>query len=503
MTLAPRASTLAGLIGLSLSAASLPALADTFTVTSTADSGAGSLRSAIDAANAASGNIHSIVFSLPAGSEISVASELPAITKAGLSIGSVSGPRVLLRATANNPMLRVGATNTLLTLNNLVMADGRRVGGGGCLLAEPPSGNGSLVLNQVAMGACLGLRNDLFRSAQGGALLVFGRDVNINDSVFEFNGFAQAAAGQEFNVAGGAVALIGDSARRLLIDGALFELNQANGGATASQPVAVGGSIYVGGGARLQIDRANLSESYAFGQAAGADARGGAIYAEGTVFIEDSLFFQGGSARGLITVESDDRTRTLELRNTSFNEVEAFSDAVLRSNLASVTLRNSGFSETRDGRAEGSELRVDALPGQATPSLLRLSNTLFARSPQGANAACSVGTNVTVENSFNLSDHAAPGCGIRSTTLPLNLDGFDQPSDRFGGWLLVRGSSRVIDFGNPATPLLADWSTCATRDARGVTRPIDATSPGIIAVCDVGPVEYERVIVFADGFESP
>lgn len=503
MTLAPRASALAGLIGLSLSAASLPVLADTFTVTTTADSGAGSLRSAIDAANAASGNIHSIVFSLPAGSQISVASELPAITKAGVSIGSVSGPRVTVRATANNPLLRVGATNTLLTLNNLVMADGRRVGGGGCLLAEPPGGNATLVLNQVAVAGCLGLRNDLFRSAQGAAVLVFARDVNINDSIFEFNTFATAAPGQEFNVAGGAVALIADSARRLLIDGALFELNQANGGATASQPAALGGSIYVGGGARLQMDRVNMAESYAFGQNGVGDARGGAIYAEGSVFIEDSLFFQGGSARGLITVESDDRSRTLELRNTSFNEVEAFSDAVVRSNLASVTLRNSGFSETRDGRPEGSELRVDALPGQATPSLLRLSNTLFARSPQGANAACSVGSNVTVENSFNLSDHAAPGCGIRSTALPLNLDGFDQPSDRFGGWLLVRGNSRVIDFGNPATPSLADWSTCATRDARGVTRPIDATSPGILAVCDVGPVEYERVILFSDGFESP
>ncbi|SDD51917.1 hypothetical protein [Aquimonas voraii] len=41
-----------------------------------------------------------------------------------------------------------------------------------------------------------------------------------------------------------------------------------------------------------------------------------------------------------------------------------------------------------------------------------------------------------------------------------------------------------------------------TREARGAQRPIDASSPGVLAVCDVGAVEHPRIRVFADGFES-
>lgn len=477
--------------------------AATFTVTNTSDGGAGSLRNAIFSANAASGNLHSIVFDLPEASTINVLSELPSIDKPGISIGSGSGPRVFINAQNNSPLLKLGADNVLFTLNNVRLSNGHRVGGGGCLLAGPPSGNASVFLNDVTMIACTGLRNDLFRSAQGGALLAIGRSVNVSDSVFEANGF-ENRSGVEFNVAGGAIALFADGSKSLVIDGALFELNLANGGTAGNGPVALGGSIHVGGGARLSLNRASMNESFAGASSAAGpvDARGGAIYAEGNVLIENSLFFQGGSARGLVTVESADRSRTLELRNTSFWEVEAFNGSAVTSNLATVTLRNTSFTRTRDGNIQGSEVRVESLPGQPAPSVLRLSNALFVRPQQGPVSACSVGSGVNVETSFTLSDRSAPGCGIVSSPAPLRVDWFESRPRRFGGWIKLLPDSPAIDAGNPLTPNLADWRTCTTTDARGAFRPIDATSPGVFSICDIGAVEHDRVRLFSSGFES-
>ena len=65
---------------------SIPAFADTFTVTNTADSGAGSLRDALTSAQSCAGAPHTIAFDVPAGSLtngvalIAPAGPLPAIT---------------------------------------------------------------------------------------------------------------------------------------------------------------------------------------------------------------------------------------------------------------------------------------------------------------------------------------------------------------------------------------------------------------------------------------
>lgn len=62
-----------------------PALAASFSVTTTADSGAGSLRAAIDATNASAGP-DTITFAIPAGSVISLSSPLPPLTDNGTTI---------------------------------------------------------------------------------------------------------------------------------------------------------------------------------------------------------------------------------------------------------------------------------------------------------------------------------------------------------------------------------------------------------------------------------
>ena len=483
-----------------LSALALPAHAATFTVTNTNDSGAGSLRAAIDAANATTGNLHSIVFDLTDNSSINLLSELPGIDKPGIAIGRLDGPRVRLRAVNSTPLLRVGASNSLLTLSNLVLEGGARIGGGGCLLAEPPATSGSLVLNRVQVIACVGRRNDLFRSAQGAGVLAFGRGLNINDSDFQLNGFENRGE-IEFNVAGAALAVLADSSVSVVIDGAFFADNAALGGAAGSAPVALGGALFIGGGARLNLERATFIDNRAAGRSGSASARGGAIFAEGSTFIEASAFVGGEARDGLVVVEAEDRSRTLQLRNTSFLGVNASAGSVVSSNLASVTLRNVSFAETAGGRAAGSELRVDALAGQAEPSVLRLSNSLFARADAGPAAACSVGPGVSIETSFNLSDRSAPGCDIATTARPLGTLDILYAAQGLGGGLELRDDSPAIDAGSPLTPDLADWRSCATRDAIGRSRPLDASGTGT-PVCDIGAIEHPRTRLFGDGFES-
>ena len=79
--------TLALLLG------SSPLAAATFTVTNTADSGAGSLRDAITNANATPNS--TIVFSVPANSTLTILTPLPPIT-AGVSIDGSGTPGLTL-----------------------------------------------------------------------------------------------------------------------------------------------------------------------------------------------------------------------------------------------------------------------------------------------------------------------------------------------------------------------------------------------------------------------
>jgi|GEM_PF-3212502 len=505
-----RSALLANLLsGLALSLA-VPASAATFTVTSTANSGPGSLREAIAAANATIGNVHSVVFELPADSRIVLQSELPPIEKPIFSINGSGSARLLITDRTPSPssidydapLLRVASTNTLLTLTDLSLFSGRRVGGGGCLLANPPSGNNAtVVLTRVNVEGCSGVRNTLFGSAYGGGVLVFGRSVNINGGRFEGNGFENQPPGN-FRVGGAALAVFADSGQQVVIQGAYFGENPAIGGTVDSGFAAAGGAIYVEGGARLSINRSQFLENVA-GAAAGNRSSGSAIHTDGNLLLENSLFFEGNSARGLVVATAEDRTRTLNIRNTTFFRgiAEGSGNSLIYSDYAEVLVRNSTFAESALSPTSASEIRVEARAGQIGPSVLRLSNSLFG-SGSSAGAACSVGANVGVETSFNLSNRPAPGCGITSTPASLRLDDFpDIPPSGEGGFLALLLDSPAVDAGNFALPSIGDWRTCMTTDARGVARPQNGTGHPVLFACDIGAYEQEPARLFRNGFE--
>ncbi|SDD35644.1 choice-of-anchor Q domain-containing protein [Aquimonas voraii] len=487
----------------------LPASAATFTVTSTADSGPGSLRAAIEAANATSGNIHSVVIELPPDSTIVLQSELPAIEKPGFSISASGSPRLQITDQSQSspftdnavPLLRVAPSNTLLTLVDLSLSSGERVGGGGCLLAEPAAQNATLVLTRVNVVGCVGSRNTLFNSAYGAGVLVFNRSVNITGGAFEFNSFQNQPAG-DFRVGGASLAVLADSAKQVVIEGTYFGESFANGGNVSNGLAAAGGAIYIEGGARLSINRSRFSENRAFALGANPSS-GGAIHTDGNLLLENTLFFEGGSARGLVSATAADRTRTLNIRNTTFfrGDADGAGNSVIYSDYADVLVRNTTFAGTTMGSASAGEIRVEARAGQTGPSLLRLSHTLF---DAGTNpgAACSVGPGVSVERSFNLSSRPLPGCGITTTSTPLRLADFpDIPANGQGGFLALGLDSPAVDAGNPVTPFVADWTTCMSSDARGVARPQNGSGNPLLSVCDIGAYEQEPMRIFRDGFE--
>lgn len=103
--------------------------AATFTVTTTADSGAGSLRAAIDAANAAGAGTHNINFSGVSGT-ITLQSMLPIVT------GSVNiaGPGAGSLTISGNDQVRaffIDANAGAVRISNLTLADGYAKGGNG------------------------------------------------------------------------------------------------------------------------------------------------------------------------------------------------------------------------------------------------------------------------------------------------------------------------------------------------------------------------------------
>jgi len=85
--------------------------AETFTVTSLLDAGSGSLRAAIDAANASTATTKLITFSVPENSTINLNSNLPEITD-GVTIDGRSVVNLKINGTGTTRIFRIGADTT-------------------------------------------------------------------------------------------------------------------------------------------------------------------------------------------------------------------------------------------------------------------------------------------------------------------------------------------------------------------------------------------------------
>jgi hypothetical protein len=235
-----------------------------FTVTNLLDGGPGSLRAAIDAANAAPG-ADVIEFAGSLNGTIGLSSEL-AVTD-DLTIVGRSLEKVTLSGQGVTRILSVSGADTELSIRGLTIADG---------LASAPAGTalGGGLLND---GAAVNLDHVSFKAnravghiAGGGAVASIGGSLNVSHADFADNAVTCDDGQACF---GGAV--FNDRSVRAGIDHATFVNNSALGGG------ANGGAIAVTDGSQLDLAHCAFTANLAQGSS-DQYAGGGAIVEQST-----------------------------------------------------------------------------------------------------------------------------------------------------------------------------------------------------------------------------
>ncbi len=318
-----RMRRLAGLLAIAV--ACLPAAgasADPYPVTSTADSGPGTLRAAIEAANSHPGED---TIPIEVTGTIGLQSALPQVESAAIR-GPGAASLAVERAAA--PAFRIfdfaaGSSS----LSDLTVRGGTAEAGAGIL-----NGAGILTLTRVvvtdneavAEGGGIAL-------ARGGGILSQG-PLTLRESYVLENTVTARNGSAETTASGGGVAALGP----LTIDGSTVAANLARAlGVGVEDALAVGGGILVAGGP-MTIDRSTVSYNAALAAAGSATnvARGGGI---------------GGGAGGSGTQIT---SSTLNGNSAATNPTGAPVDSAVGANIQSSTagvLRNTIVSFPQGG----------------------------------------------------------------------------------------------------------------------------------------------------------
>lgn len=462
----------------------------TFDVTTIADSGAGSLRSAIDSANLAPNTAHTILFKTPypIGGTTTLLSTLPLIQVGNLVIsGGTRSP--IISGQNLHQIFRVGEINTNLEITDLELTRGRSTQYGGCIddVGNATQTAGILRITRAIFSGCSATAislvyggainwnrqtgNLIIESSRFSANYVSATTVNgqsaggaistrsnatISSTLFENNGSTTSGNGG----VGGALSLRG-SGRSFSISDSTFRGNGASPGAIA-QTFGYGGAISENcDNCSLQVAR-----SYFRGNAA---SYGGAIYA--------SKFSAGAADVDLI------------LKNNSFvNNSVANSGGAVYIIKAALFLANNTFYN--NDAANGAHVAFGFNANTVTYALANLFGpTIFGSACSGT--ATRPNPNLIAANLFTDAS-----CSEISTTSlpssPLGVMTLDETPGQIG---VVRFTgSAVIDS-------ISNSGQCESRDARYQQRPIDGDGNGT-AHCDVGAYEHPNDGLFRNGFEN-
>lgn len=485
-------------LGLVLAA---PLQAATFTVTNTNLSGTGSLREAMLAVNAASGNSHAIEISLDAfPATISLSGDLPQLNKPLIAVRSVGVARPVISGVSTYRLFDLGPAVTLFTLSDVVLTRG--LGDyGGCLNA-PTAG---VVVARVAFDACTAQR-------EGGAIHA-GGSLSIEDGIFIGNVTRSSDGGVS---AGGAISKTGTG--NLVIEDTLFEGNAAwvagDGGSTFGGAIAINTSANANRCTRCRfLD--NASRRIAGAEVPGAPFpstyMGGAVFIQlGTMRLESSAVrrnYAQAVGGGIATIAPSGLT----VLNSTISESYAFAGGgglFDSGNAAVVRIVNSVFDSNGtkggvpfDAALSGAHLLLDS------GSLVEIFNSAFGSTqvPGYVTAAprhCSVADGGTVlpTASNNLRIPGDDVCGLGATT---------QAALHLGPWVSgtngverhgLLAASPLLDAGS-VLPVATSGSACYPSDMDGTSRPQDSNGDALFR-CSVGPYETltERSL-FADGFD--
>jgi hypothetical protein len=417
------------------------ALANTFTVTQAGDTGSGSLREAINAANANPGS-DTITFNIAQGF-ILLRSQLPAIT-GDLTITGTPGQSFILRRDDTNPMnlppefpIFVIAGAPTVSFQYLTLSRGRSVNGAGIVgIGGSISLLGCTVTDNTASSAGAGI----YLRGSGNASLT------ITDSIITNNTSAESGAGICFirDSGVGTLTITNSTVSR----NSIVNINPGRSGAGVLVSGTSGPHTLTINGSTITD---NTIQSGGFGGGVHFDGAG----ASAQLSIANSTF--SGNTAGTGSAISFDQS-SLTIRNATI--------------YANVCTDNSSPSIIRDGPGAGFVIRNSIVSGNISPSGFRdLAN---GQPATGNNNLVGVGGPFVDGINGNIVGVTDP------RLIPLYTNG--GLTQTYGLW----PDSRAVDAGDPITSLATDQ--------RGQARPSDGDNNGT-AIPDIGAFEAQSYIV--------
>ena len=470
------------------------AQAATFTVTNTADSGAGSLRQALIDAGVDTSFPRVVQFgsAFPQGGVIELQTTLPTWSNDILKIEG-NGRMPVLDGRNAVRILVVAAGTREITLRGLTFRRGRSTAAaGGCLWHQSTTASTDLLVFDTRFEDCKAVASQ--GNAYGGAIAWVSPNstVFIYDSLFTGNAAGVIGNSSLKEAFGGAVLLDG---RRVEIVGTRFSGNTVErvGGVVQG----LGGAVYVG------VTFSALLRDVEFQSNRVVDAAAGGV-------------LSAGGAVALACLESD---CTLDITNAGFIDNAVSGNGIGGGALVTqggrLALLNASFSGNRVGD-NGTGGALFALPGELRARHLSFKDNDAAI---GAHLAMS-GVNVT-QWAWSLlgpvAEGSGPACGFGSTTMDgpgvANLFESDCGLLSASGGVIGPVGLLALNYsffpaalvpgaGSSAIDPAVSQSDCFTLfDARGIVRPQDGDGDGI-SRCDAGAFEVQSSGIFSDGFEA-
>ncbi|MBK6434524.1 MAG: hypothetical protein IPF83_00735 [Rhodanobacteraceae bacterium] len=330
-------------LGFLLVGATTGASALDFSITNTANSGAGTLRQAMLAANANPGATHTLTFdsSYPLDGQVTLLSALPVVqTSTNLRGGN---RRPVINGNHGFPILVIAADVTV-DIDSVHFRNGMR-SVGGCIALQAATTTGSLFIDRSNFDDCQARDPS---TPGGGAIGWRTNDgqLGVSRSIFTNNSAVSSNASNE-QPRGGAI----ESYSVTTLSNNTFE---SNGVASAGSSGGFGGAVYlsVPGGIFESEVSGNRFRFNSVTPTADTYGRGGAVYAN---LKNDSLlsvqrnWFRGNSARrgGALAGEANNGTvNQLTLRNNTFynHSVTEAGGALSLKNLRLIAEHNSFFN---------------------------------------------------------------------------------------------------------------------------------------------------------------
>jgi hypothetical protein len=417
------------LLALALVPASL--FGATLIATNSADSGPGTLRERIAAANPGD------TIQVAVGSPIVLSSQL--VISKNLRIDDFSPPGV--KISGNNQTRIFNVVSGLLELHDLTIADGRVGGTNGAAGANGETVSGGAIL--VAMGASLSMdkcviSNNVAQGGQGGGQGQFG------------------SAGNGGNGFGGAIGSLGT----LYLVRSMFVANSASGGLGGLAPTGTpgtggqgwGGAIYSGG-------LSTLFECTLYHNAATAGTGGGGP--------------GGGSGGGLYNEASMTVNVSTIVSNTASGSSFDFGGGIAH-NGSSMTVRDCtivGNEADYGGGVTGGQFINTIIAGNVA-----------ANGPDGSGAIQSVGLNLIQNtNGMTLSGVLAGSIFGQDPLLGPLQDNGSRDTEYTPPNMMPLPGSPVIDKGGPYYDF----------DQRRYNRPYDTDIPNTASGGDIGAIEVQ------------